>query len=110
LDMMGPGVAFARHGYKFKWKAFKMPERIKLLSETKRSREYREGLAEHLAKRLLTSKAVVKSDVIPYLRIIFENNPKLAAAISREYGIPEEIIKWLAGNRAREVLSYMRKK
>ncbi|MEM1695190.1 MAG: replication factor C large subunit [Desulfurococcaceae archaeon] len=110
LDMMGPGVAFARQGYKFKWKAFKMPERIKLLSETKKSREYREALAEHLAKRLLTSKAVVKSDVIPYLRIIFENNPKLAAAISREYGIPEEIIKWLAGNRAREVLSYLRKK
>lgn len=110
LYMMGPGVAFARHEYKYRWKAFKMPEKIKLLSETKKAREYREALAEYLAKRLLTSKAIVKSDVIPYLRVIFESNTKLAAAIAKEYGIPEEIAKWLAGRKAHEVVGYMKKK
>jgi replication factor C large subunit len=109
LDMMGPGVAFARKTYKGKFVAFKMPERIKLLAETRKSREYREALAEHLAKRLLTSKAAIKSDVIPYLRIIFTSNPKYAAGIAKAYGLTEELVTWLAGPRAKEVLSYFKK-
>jgi len=109
LDMMGPGVAFARKQYKGKFVAFKMPERIRILSETKKSREYREALAEYFASRLLTSKATVKAEFIPYLRVIFTNNPKYAAAIAREYKLPEELITWLAGPRAKEVLSYLKK-
>jgi replication factor C large subunit len=109
LEMMGPGVAFARTAYKYKWKPFKMPERIKLLAETRKSREYREALAEILAARLLTSKAIVKNDVIPYLRVIFTQNPAYAAKIAIGYKIPEELVKWLAGQKAREVLGYMKK-
>ena len=109
LEMMGPGVAFARSAYKYKWRAFKMPERIKLLAETKKSREYREALAEVLAGRLLTSRAIVKNDVIPYLRVIFTNNPAYAAKIANGYKLPEELVKWLAGPRAKEVLSFMKK-
>lgn len=110
LDLMGPGVAFAKTSYKAKWVAFKLPERIKLLAESRKSREYREALAEHLAKRLLTSKATIKSDVIPYLRVIFTSNPKYAAEIAKSYGLSEELVTWLAGQRAREVLNYMRKR
>jgi replication factor C large subunit len=109
LEMMGPGVAFARTAYKYKWKPFKMPERIKLLAETRKSREYREALAEILAARLITSKAIVKNDVIPYLRVIFTQNPAYAAKIAIGYKIPEELVKWLAGQKAREVLGYMKK-
>jgi replication factor C large subunit len=109
IEMMGPGVAFARTAYKYRWKAFKMPEKIKLLAEAKKSREYREALAEVLASRLLTSKAIVKSDVIPYLRVIFTQNPAYAAKIVLGYKLPEELVKWLAGTRAKDVLSYVKK-
>jgi replication factor C large subunit len=109
LEMMGPGVAFARTAYKYKWKAFKMPEKIKLLAETRKSREYREALAEVLAGRLLTSRATVKSEVIPYLRVIFTQNPQYAAKIAQGYKLPEELVKWLAGQRSKEVLAYMKK-
>jgi replication factor C large subunit len=109
LEMMGPGVAFARTAYKYKWKPFKMPERIKLLAESRRSREYREALAKILAARLLTSKAIVMSDVIPYLRVIFTQNPAYAAKIARGYRLPEELVTWLAGPRAKEVLGYVKK-
>jgi len=51
----------------------------------------------------------VKAEFIPYLRVIFTNNPKYAAAIAREYKLPEELITWLAGPRAKEVLSYLKK-
>lgn len=109
IDLMGPGVAFSRSIYKGKFVAFKMPERIRLLSETKKSREYREILAEYLGGRLLTSKQTVKSDVIPYLRIIFDHNPEYAARLALAYSLPEELVTWLAGRRANEVLSNLKK-
>lgn len=109
LEMMGPGVAFARKTYRYRWKPFKSPERLKLMSEAKRSREIRESLAEQLSRRLLTSKTVVRSDVIPFLRVIFRHNPKYAAKLAKGYGLPEEVVKWLAGTRGSEVLGYMRK-
>lgn len=110
LEMMGPGVAFARKTYKYKWKSFKSPEKLKLMAELKKSRELREALAEHLASRLLTSKNIVKTEVIPYLRVIFTNNPKYAARIAKGYELTEELIKWLAGPKANEVISYMKKR
>ncbi|MEM4718100.1 MAG: replication factor C large subunit [Desulfurococcaceae archaeon] len=109
LDMMGPGVAFARREHRGKFVPFKMPEKIRLLSESKRSREYRESLAETIARRLLTSKEIIKSDVIPYLRVIFKNNPEYAAKIARSYGLPDELVRWLAGEKAGEILKYMKR-
>ncbi len=109
FDMMGPGVAFARRIYKYKWKIFRSPKRLQLLAQTKRSREVREGIARALAPRLLTSKAIVKRDVIPFLKIIFTNNPKYAAKIALGYELTEEMIKWLAGPKASQVLAYYKK-
>lgn len=110
LEMMGPGVAFARKAYKYRWKSFKSPEKLKLMAELKKSRDLRETLADHLASRLLTSKSTVKTDVIPYLRVIFTNNVKYAAKIARGYELSEEVIKWLAGPKANEIISYMKKR
>ncbi|HDI02329.1 MAG TPA: replication factor C large subunit, partial [Ignisphaera sp.] len=62
-----------------------------------------------LAPRLLTSKATVKRDVIPFLKIIFTNNPKYAAKIALGYELTEEMIKWLAGPKASQVLAYYKK-
>ncbi len=109
FDMMGPGVAFARRVYRYRWKAFRSPERLKLLAHTKRSREVREGIARALAPRLATSKTTVKTEVIPYLRIIFMNNPRYAARITLAYDLTDEMVKWLAGHKAKEVLMYLEK-
>ncbi len=109
FDMMGPGVAFARRVYRYRWKAFRSPQRLQLLAHTKRSREVREGIARALAPRLATSRSTVKSEVIPYLKIIFMNNPRYAARIALGYNLTDEMVKWLAGHKAREVLMYMEK-
>ncbi len=109
FEMMGPGVAFARKIYRYRWKAFRSPQRLQLLAQTKRSREIREGIARALAPALLTSRHRVKTDVIPFIKIIFEKNPKYAARLAIGYGLTEEMIKWLAGPSAREVLQYYRR-
>ncbi len=109
FDLMGPGVAFARRIYRYRWRTFKSPKRLQLLAQTKRSREVREGIAMALAPRLLTSRRTIKRDVIPFLKIIFMNNPKYAARIALAYDLTDEMVKWLAGPKEREVLAYLRK-
>ncbi len=112
FEMAGPGVAFARKQYKYRWAKFTMPERIKLLAKYKKQRETREGIAMALSKRLATSRRTVKREVLPYLRVIFRNakNPEYAARIALAYGFTEEMIRFLAGeDKAREVLAYYRK-
>jgi len=109
FDLMGPGVALARKTYKFKWRAYRSPARLHLLAQSKKARETLNQLAAILAPRLLTSRSTVKRDIVPYLRIIFANNPKLAAKIAVEYRFTEDMVKLLAGAKAREVLAYYRK-
>lgn len=109
FDLMGPGVAFARRIYRYRWRTFRSPKRLQLLAQTKRSREVREGIAMALSSRLFTSRRTVKRDIIPYLKVIFMNNPKYAARIALAYGLTDEMVKWLAGPREKEVLAYLRK-
>ncbi len=106
FDMAGPGVAFARKQYRYRWAKFTMPERIKLLAKTKKQRETREGIAMVLAKRLATSRKTVRREVIPFLHVIFRNNPEYAARIAIAYGFTEEMIRFLAMEKANEVLRY----
>ncbi|MEZ0394341.1 MAG: replication factor C large subunit [Desulfurococcaceae archaeon] len=109
MDLMGPGVAFARKSPKGKWRKYGYPERLKRLYETRRNREILEGIAMALAPRLLASRSTIKRDVIPYLRAIFRTNPQLAVAIAKGYGFSDEMIEFLAGQRASEVVKALRK-
>ena len=109
FDMMGPGVAFARRVYKYKWKAYRSPARLQLLAQTKKARETLNQIASILSKRLLVSRVTVKRDIVPFLRVIFSTNPDKAARIAVEYGFNEDMIKLLAGPKAGEVLTYYRK-
>ncbi len=109
FDLMGPGVALARHKTRYRWVRYNFPQKILMMAKTKQVREIRDALARHIASRILTSSAIVKSDVLPYLRIIFENNPLYAARLAIGLELTETMIKYLAGPKASEVLSYVRK-
>jgi len=109
FDLMGPGVALARRAYKYKWKAFKSPERLQLMAQTKKARETLNNIASILSNRLLISRATAKRDVIPFLRVIFTANPEKAAKIALEYGFDQDMINLLAGPKASEVLAYLKK-
>ncbi len=110
FDMAGPGIAIARRVYKYRrFVKLQFPQKISMLAKTKKTREIREGIAKLLASRLLTSRATVKADVLPYLQAIFRVNPEYAARIALGYGFTDEMVKYLAGPRASEVFMYLRK-
>lgn len=109
FDLMGPGVAYARLSYRYRWKAYRSPERLILLAQTRKTRETVLSIAETLSKRLLTSRKTVMNDIIPFLRVIFQTNPVVAAKIAKEYGFTEDMVKTLALNKAEETLRAYRK-
>ena len=110
FDLMGPGVAFARKHPHAKQR-YAYPDRIKLLAKMKGVREVRERIAEKLARRLLTSKATVKGEVLPLLFVIFREapSPVEAARLALGYSLSEDEVKFLAGPRAQEVLRAVEK-
>ncbi len=108
FDLAGPGVALARRKSKFHWAKYQYPQKILMLAKTREAREVREALAEALAKRLHTSKATVKSDVLPYLSIIFRYRPELGARIALAYNLTERMVQYLAGPAAAEVLEHLK--
>ena len=109
LDMSGAGVALSRKKSKFKWVKYNFPQKILRLAKTKESREIRDALAKHLASHLATSSAVVKSDVLPFLRIIFLNNPQYAARIVVGYSLTDRMVKYLAPETAEKILEIAEK-
>lgn len=108
FDLMGPGVAFAREGEISKAR-YGYPDRIKMLAKFKASREVRERIAEHLSPRLLVSKSTVKNEVIPLLMVIFRQapSPVPAARLALGYSMTKEMVSYLAGPRAGEVIKAM---
>ena len=38
-------------------------------------------------------------EILPYLKIIFENNPEMAAGLSKWLDLDENMIEYLAGNK-----------
>lgn len=109
FDTMGPGVALARVKSKYnRWVKYNFPQRILMMAKTKQVREIRDSLALHLASKLHVSSRIVKSEFLPILRIIFLHNPRYAARIALGYNLTENMVKYLAGPRANEVLRYLK--
>jgi len=106
MDMMGPGVAFSRLTYKYRWKTYKKPEKIQWITQMKKTREALYSISDKLSKRLLMSRRSVFSEIIPFLRVIFYLNPLKAAKLAHTYGFDEEEIKALSGNRSSDILKH----
>ncbi len=111
FDLMGPGVAFARVSGGLSKEKYGFPEKIRLAVQLKSVREVREKLAEHLSRSVLASKATVKNEIIPYLMVIFRNpnNPLMAARLALGYRLDTEMIKFLAGPNADNVVKAIEK-
>ena len=109
FDLMGPGVVLARKTSKLKWVKYSFPRKIILMAKTKGQREIRDAIAKVLAGALHISSVVAKRDVLPYLRIIFNENPAYAARIALGLNLTESMIKFLTPKRYREVLKELAK-
>jgi replication factor C large subunit len=100
IDFMTAGVAMARERTQpAGFVPLKFPERIKLLSQTRAERQMKSAIGVKIKKRCHTSTKAATRDILPYIRIIFENNAENAAGLAKWLDLDEEMIDYMAGNK-----------
>ncbi len=105
IDFMSSGVAVSRQRTKSSgWIPFRFPEKIRMLSRTKGERALQKSIGMKIWKRCHISATRSAKEVLPYLKIIFENNPEMAAGLSTWFDLGEDMIEYLAGNKKRTKL------
>ncbi len=111
VELMSAGVALSIVNdvkSKYRWVKYQFPNKIKLLTQTKEARALRDNIAELIGKQIHASKQKVINYVLPYVRIIFDNNPEMAAKIAISLNLTDSMVKYLSQRNAEAVLSYVR--
>jgi len=100
FDLMTAGVALSRERSEPSSVPMRFPERILLMSRTRRVRGIQARVGAKIGKRCHVSSISAVRYYLPYLRIIFENDYEAAAGLSRYFGFDEEDIAYLAGDES----------
>ncbi len=102
IDFMTAGVAVARENTKpAGFVPLRFPERIKMLSRTKKERLLQAKMGKKIKQRCHISAVKAKSEFLPYLKVIFEDNAEMASGIARWLDLDETMIEYLAGTKKR---------
>lgn len=112
IELMSAGVSLSIINDvkgKYRWVKYNFPQNVLITAKTKESRELRDSLAEILAKHLNISKAVSKSDVIPFVKVIFDLNPEIAAKLALGLNLSESMIKYLSPQNASKIVELVNK-
>ena len=99
IDCMTAGVAMARRETKaYGWIPFKFPTRIQALSRSKAERALQRSIGMKIKRRCHISAVRATREYLPYLRIIFKNDSKMAAGLARWLDLDQEMVEYLAGS------------
>ncbi|MHA1409952.1 MAG: replication factor C large subunit [Candidatus Odinarchaeia archaeon] len=84
---------------KYGWKKYHFPTWINKLSKTKSKRGIIKELSKKIKLKCHLSITRAKSEIIPYLKIIFQNDLERAKELSRYFTLSDAEIEYLAGNK-----------
>ena len=100
FDFMTAGVAAARQQTKTSgWIPFRFPQKIRMLSSTKGERAMKFNIGMKIRKRCHVGAIRSSKEVIPYLKVIFQNNIEMAAGLSDWLELDDDMIEYLAGTK-----------
>jgi len=97
IDFMTAGVAMARKNTQAAgFVPLKFPERIRALSQSRAERQMRLAIGAKIKKRCHTSARDAAKEILPYIRVIVENNGQNAADLAKWLDLDEAMIEYLA--------------
>jgi len=100
IDFMTAGVAMAREKtIPAGFVPLRFPERIRMLSKTRSERQLQGQIGLKIKRRCHISANRAAKEILPYLRIIFENNAEMAAGLTKWLDLDEAMIEYLAGGK-----------
>ncbi|MBS7607161.1 MAG: replication factor C large subunit [Candidatus Bathyarchaeia archaeon] len=95
IDLMTAGVASSWSKKSTGWTPFKFPERIKIASASKEERDMLAEIGKRIGRKCHLSSSRAIKEVLPYLRIIFQNNPKMGRGIAKWLDLNDEMITYI---------------
>ncbi len=99
VDLMTAGVAMSRQRTKPSgWTPFRFPERVRWLARTKQERRRQRLIGMKIRRRMHVSSVRAVKEILPYIRVIFEDNAEMAAGIAKWLDLDESMIGYLAGS------------
>ncbi|MFQ6095489.1 MAG: replication factor C large subunit [Candidatus Bathyarchaeia archaeon] len=95
LDLMTAGVAASWDKRAHGWVPFRFPGRIRSMSRSKIERAMLSAIGMKIRRRCHLSSSRAVREVLPYIRIIFENNPEMAAGLAKWLNLDEDMVEYL---------------
>ena len=90
LELITAGVASARERPPFKFVKYSFPEKLRILSRIKEKREKFVRATRLAARNLHVSTSTFKTEILPFIKVIHEYDPKRAEAILESLGVKKE--------------------
>jgi len=97
LDFMTAGVAASWSKKAPGWVPFKFPTRISQMSTSKVDRAMLTAIGMKIKKRCHISSTRAIKEVLPYIRIMFQNNKEMKKGISEWLDLDEEMVDYIIG-------------
>jgi len=100
FDFMTAGVAMARERTQpAGFVPLRFPERIRMLSKTRSKRQMQAQIGLKIKRRCHISARGAIKEILPYIRLIFENDAKMAAGLVKWFDFDEVMIEYLTGTK-----------
>lgn len=96
IDLMTVGVASSWSRKSAGWTPFRFPERIKEASISKEERMLLSEISRRIGRKCHLSSSRAAREVLPYLRIIFQSNPKMTRGIARWLDLTDEMVSYIS--------------
>jgi len=98
-DFMTAGVALSMERMPREWIPFRFPERMRDLARTKWERNMQSAIGMQIRKKCHISSVRAVKEVLPYLKVIFENNAEMASGLAKWLELDKEMVEYLAENK-----------
>ncbi len=95
IDLMTAGVALSREGTKKAWIPMKFPQRISFRAKAMRERALLKKIGERIGEKCHLSSQDGIKNFLPYLKIIFKHNEKMASSIEKWFELDEEMVSYI---------------
>jgi len=99
IDFATAGVALAKRK-PFKFVKYQFPKDILMLSATKEERTVKNEILSKIRERCHISRRRATIEYLPYLQLIFSENPEVGHRIAKELKLSKEAIDYLSGRAA----------
>jgi replication factor C large subunit len=97
IDFMTAGVASSWSKKARGWVPFRFPSRIRSMSNSRAERAMMSAIGTKIGKRCHISSSRAVKDVVPYLRVIFQNNIEMKNGLARWLDLDEDMTEYVSG-------------